>query len=319
MSMDKNKIRIIPPGEWVTGGLQAYDEAFILGKSTGWKNMDPFFRVALGQLTAITGFPGHGKSEIVDDIAVNMAITQGWRTAFLSPENFPNRRHVRKLAEKMARQRARNMGRAKYMQTVNEPMTQFFEFLELGDDGANLFEVLAVVKEMKVDMLVIDPWNHLEINLPRNMLETDYIKLALKYAQRFARLTNRHVFIVAHPAKPPKDKEGKRMKPSAYDLAGSAHWFNLCDNILMAYRNAEDTELCSLKVKFQPENGIPGVGKLKFDPQGFFRDTRPEDYIKEALEKGPSKPPISTHVNGARLIGPADARFRPSGMPDGDE
>ena len=70
------------------------------GFSTGWEDIDEFWRAALGQLTIVSGVPGHGKSEFVDALCVNFVLDHGWPVGMFSPENHPVALHMEKLAEK---------------------------------------------------------------------------------------------------------------------------------------------------------------------------------------------------------------------------
>ena len=65
--------------------------------------MDKHYTVAPGQWTLVTGIPGHGKSEWLDALIVNLAEAGDWHFAIYSPENFPQAQHAAKLIEKHLR------------------------------------------------------------------------------------------------------------------------------------------------------------------------------------------------------------------------
>jgi twinkle protein len=69
------------------------------GHSTGWPSLDEFMTIAEGRLSVVTGIPNHGKSEFVDALMINLAVSEGWRFALCSFEN-PPAMHISKLAEK---------------------------------------------------------------------------------------------------------------------------------------------------------------------------------------------------------------------------
>ena len=69
------------------------------GVSTGWHNVDRIYTVVPGQLTVVTGIPNSGKSEWVDALSVNLALSNDWRFAAFSPENGKEA-HAMKLIEK---------------------------------------------------------------------------------------------------------------------------------------------------------------------------------------------------------------------------
>ena len=70
------------------------------GESTGFDNLDELYTVAEGMLTVVTGIPGSGKSEFVDQLMINLARKSGWRFAVCSFEN-PPAYHIAKMAEKV--------------------------------------------------------------------------------------------------------------------------------------------------------------------------------------------------------------------------
>ena len=57
--------------------IRMYDEGVPSGLTTGWECIDAQWRVQPGQLTIVTGIPGHGKSEWVDALCVNLALEHG--------------------------------------------------------------------------------------------------------------------------------------------------------------------------------------------------------------------------------------------------
>ena len=115
--------------------------------------------------------------------------------------------------------------------------------------------------------LIIDPYNELDHSRPASMLETEYISQFLSRVRRFARQFGIHVWIVAHPSKPLKDKDGGQVCPTPYDVSGSAHWYNKADNILTVFRDvkADDNrvQIHVQKVRFRT-TGKPGVVELRY-------------------------------------------------------
>ena len=105
------------------------------------------------------------------------------------------------------------------------------------------------------------------------MSETEYISEALSAATRITRQTGAHLWIVAHPAKLMKDRDGNRPVPSPYDISGSAHWFNKADNCITVWRDVKaergnpkygEVEIHIQKVRFK-HMGRPGLALLRYD------------------------------------------------------
>ena len=87
-----------------------------------------------------------------------------------------------------------------------------------------------------INCLVLDPWNELEHSRPEKVSETEYISQCLSKIRRFARVNGVHIWVVAHPTKLSKNRDGIYPCPTPYDVSGSAHWRNKADNCLAVYR-----------------------------------------------------------------------------------
>lgn len=241
--------------------LRMYDEGVPNGISTGWDCMDKNWRVQAGQLVVVTGIPGHGKSEWVDALCVNLALDQGWQTALFSPENHPVRLHMMKLAEKY-------IGKP-YNKGIHERMTrdeaqQATDWLQthfhwLLPEQPSLVEILekarALVFTRGIRVLVIDPWNEVEHLRPPGMTEAEYVGQSLMQLRRFARKHELLVIVVAHPKLLEKRTDGKYPVPTPYDISGGAMWRNKADNCIAIYADQLDTkggvEIHVQKVKFK--------------------------------------------------------------------
>ena len=244
------------------------------GEYSGWVEIHQYYSVMPGQLNIVTGIPGHGKSEWVDALCVNLAHLHGWRTAFYSPENYPYKLHVTKIAEKYVgkpfnpgpneRMSKPEFGQA--MDWVNQ------NFMWIMPEQPSLDEIMdkaqALVKRNGIRVLVIDPWNEVEHSRPNGMSETEYIGQSLSKLRIFARKNNVAVFVVAHPKSLSKDASGNYPVPNPYDISGSANWRNKADNCIAVWRDlTDDTQPVSIhiqKIKFKI-CGKLGVAQLKYD------------------------------------------------------
>ena len=64
---------------------------------TGIVGLKEHFRVRRGDLTVVTGVPGHGKTSFVNEVVCRLALAHGWRTIFGSFEQRPVPDHRRAL------------------------------------------------------------------------------------------------------------------------------------------------------------------------------------------------------------------------------
>lgn len=243
------------------------------GSSTGWSTLDDCYTVAPSQWTVVTGIPNSGKSEFLDAMLVNMAEAADWLFAMYSPENYPPEGHLAKLAEKRAR-KPFNDGLTPRMsaQEFNAASMWVLERFMWLDTELKSPETLIeaatryVVPGRRLGV-VLDPWNTLE-HKRGGMNETDYVSFVLTEVTKLAHESGAHIWLVVHPAKIPRNKDGTRPVPTPYDISGSAHWYNKPDNILCVHRDqaegSQDVEIHVQKIRFK-NVGHTGVATLKYD------------------------------------------------------
>ena len=270
------------------------------GALTGWPTLEEHYTVVPGQWTVVTGIPGHGKSNFLDALFVNLAKWEDWKFAIFSPENQPLERHFANIMEKYFEQPfdVGKMGRISEEQKEDGKTwlkKHFSVILPHEDDSWSIDGVLSLAKVLVfrkgIKGLVIDPWNELDHSRPSNQTETEYISSTLTKIRQFARNYNVHVWLVAHPAKLYKDKDGKYPVPTPYDISGSAHYRNKADNAITVWRNVgHEDQSCSdihvQKIRFK-EVGKVGLVSLRYDfISGAFIDDIDQDKRRKALEDG---------------------------------
>lgn len=199
--------------------------------------------------TVITGSPGSGKSEVVDQISLLLNIKHQWKFAVFSPENKPYALHFWKLAQKL-------YGKMKQDFTVEEKneakeyLKSNFFWIDMEDPTIDtlLSKARELVRRKGIRAFIFDPWNQIEHSQPKGQTETQYISECLSKITKFVLLNDVHLFLVAHPGKS-RQMQGKL---SLYDIAGSAHFFNKTYNGLTVMRDFEnDRTLINVeKVKF---------------------------------------------------------------------
>jgi twinkle protein len=242
------------------------------GIKIGLGEFDDLYRVRAGELTIVTGIPGSGKSEFMDQVAINLAKNHGWHFGLFSPENQPVQNHIIKLIEKMAGKpffkshKAYRMGESEVYEHVAFCDKHIFQIdppeEEMTIDGI-LKLATVCVRRHGIKGLIIDPWNEIEHRKPANLTETEYISATLSKVRRWGRTNDVHVWIVAHPTKMQKDKDGKYPVPTPYDISGGAHWRNKADYALTVHRGDQygTADVYVQKVRFKY---VGRVGAAKF-------------------------------------------------------
>ena len=253
-----------------------YEHGLSRGCSTGWVAVDQFYTVKPCQLTVLTGVPSSGKSEWLDALVVNLMDEYGWKFAVFSPENWPPPRHLSKLIAKKSGfpMQPGPSVRLAWEEAMQEVLwfNDRLWFIAPGDEvtlDTVLRLALLLVRRHGINGLIIDPYNELEHKRPAGVSETEYISGFLSTLRRFARNNGVHVWLVAHPAKMQRNKDGEYDAPSLYDISGSAHFRNKADNGITVHRpNVSDeerlTEIHIQKVRFR-DVGKPGLAELRWD------------------------------------------------------
>ena len=248
------------------------EDLYEFGLDKGYDLQIPNFdlRIVKGYFTTITGVPGSGKSEWVDNMALSLRIHHNCKGAFYSPENKPTELHFSKLARKLIGKHWEGKFRISHEEKnlVKRYLDNYFFFLKPEKDFT-LTTILSQVKMLQqrhgLDFFVIDAWNKLE---HKGKQDTDYVGRCLDELAMFCETQRIHLFLVAHPRKMPKDDNKKYEVPTMYDIAGSSNFYNKTDNGLSVVRDKE-TGISSIyrqKIKFD-HWGVEGFSDYYFDRQ----------------------------------------------------
>ena len=218
------------------------------GVSTGWKSIDNHYRVVPGELTVITGVPNSGKSEWVDALMCNLAVQHGWTFALCSMENKVHE-HARKLVEKYTGEPWFEGKYTKKARMRPETMRQGLHWLDNqfvlirheDDELPSVDWIIglarAAVMRHGIRGLLIDPYNELDHKRPQGQTETEYVSQMLTRIKKFAQHYDVHVWFVAHPR---QLHNWRGEAPGLYDISGSAHFINKCDNGIVVHRNRDE-------------------------------------------------------------------------------
>lgn len=236
-----------------------YMHGYPSGITLGFTNFDTLLSWFTGQVSVITGIPGHGKSEFLDQIMITLSEKHKWKHGVFSAENQPISQHLVKLFEKYTKKSM--FGH--YKMTDDEYsyaklfVNEHFFFIKFNEINLAIDQILQRGKELVtrhgIKLLAIDNWANLDHNYA-GMNEHQYIGQSLIKIMNFAKMYDCHVVLVAHPTKIYKDKEtGLHEIPNLYNISGSSHFFNKVDNGLTVYRNMKtgETEVHIQKVRWK--------------------------------------------------------------------
>lgn len=285
-----------------------YENGLEKGASSGFGNVDELMTFRAPDLVIVTGVPNSGKSELIDQFMVNLARDYKWPFAIFSAEN-PVVQHTSKLVEKVTglpfSDRYQNrMNLAALASGFTWCTRHFFPIVSEDDNFPTIDWILdkakAAVYRYGIKGLLIDPWNEIESERPHGMTETEYVSRVLTKIKRFNKRHGVVTFLVAHPTKLQRDKNGKFPIPTGYDISGSANFVNKADILFVVNRRPKEDGMPDMadiyvrKVRWKElgavgdtsllYNRVTGIYKSPDSQQGLFNPARapkappPKDY-----------------------------------------
>ena len=280
---------------------ELYAHGLPKGTKIGFTNLDEYVRLEKGRLVIVTGTPGSGKSQFLDQVAEKMVIGHGWRFSMFSPEMMPLSLHMAMLVSKFTGLpfNREELRQDRYIR-AKQKMIDHFHFID--PDSYDLDGILDIaryqVRKYGCDALVIDPWNDLTMN-GDGITKTDDINTALLKILTFAQRQQVVVFVMAHPSKIQRTKDGQTPTPTLSDISGSIHFYNRADIGLVVVRHNDDgreyTELKVAKMRFANlgklgdvyfKYGV-GVGRFHpYDPVTDRTDWDQSDHLDEHAVQG---------------------------------
>jgi twinkle protein len=240
------------------------------GLSTGIATLDDYYRVLPGFVSVFSGIASHGKSQLLDNVIVNMAYHDDWKFAIFSPEKQPVEMHAMTMLSII--NNAGYWSPAIGPEQIEVGVDWLADhFMRIETDAPTVEAVLqttgSLVARHGVKGLVIDPWSTLESVRERQYSETEYIADAMRRFKDFAVRYGVHIWIVVHPTKL-NYKGDEQPQPNEYDVSGSARWMDLSDHLLIVWRNVLDTsepvQVAIRKCRYR-HLGKPGKVYLDFD------------------------------------------------------
>tara|TARA_R100000426_G_scaffold7301_1_gene8864 strand:- start:15928 stop:17646 length:1719 start_codon:yes stop_codon:yes gene_type:complete len=239
--------------------------------STGYNILDMIYKIQPATFHLVTGVPNHGKSNFIDQIAVNLNKLYNWRFCIFSPEHSTPQ-HIRRIVEKIVKKpfdhgRFQKMTEEELKQGLDKLNNNFF-FIENKENIPTIDWILKKTKQsilkFGIKGIIIDPYNEINSSRESNIREDEFIRDIISKCKKFCRTHEVTMWLVAHPSKLPRDN-GKINPPTLYDVSGSAHWNNMCDVGLVVHRDF-DTNQTRVILRKVREQGIYGnIGECFFE------------------------------------------------------
>lgn len=235
---------------------------------------DHGFRLVRPAFMPVIGPYGSGKSVLLRQLAVNVWLKHGWRTLITSFEEKIKPRYQRDLRRHLI-DKAVDFWTDEDVARADAEIRQAFRFLRrprgaLLNQERLLNRIEFAVKTHGVDVVIIDPVNELDHEVPKHQSKTDYMGQFIMALKALADDYNLLMIVAAHP---PKDGVEKRLSRGKLitlnDGADTAHWGNKADIGWAVWRPELDgpTLLHIDKLKDHETMGRPTLAELVLDPR----------------------------------------------------
>jgi twinkle protein len=251
--------------------------------TTGFKSLDPHFKMWPGEFCVITGVPSHGKSQFALELLCSMN-RHHQHKAVVATFEMSVVPFVRDIIREHYWDKRRWQLNDEENAKADVWIEECFRFIDEDPRDPSQATTLEFIVERAedavfrhgVEWLLIDPWNQVEHRRERFENELDYQLRAIRALKRFARSYRCGVLVVAHPTKSIVNADGSIRRPSLYDISGSAHWANAADHGVVIWRDdLASTQMTVSVVKSRyREAGLPGIARLA-RPGGRLGDAPP--------------------------------------------
>lgn len=251
--------------------------------STHYIDFDNHFKFLKGDITAVTGIPGHGKSQFLRQLAVIKSFVDGWKWACYVPEDMPfdyfaediikcfvGKNVDKEYTNRMTKEEfeeGKAFVREHFICIYPEPDHQ--GKIPLPNNEWINQKIRFAKLQYGVNAYIKDPWN--QILHQYQGREDEYLSQEFAKEKFFASQFDAAMY-VAHPKGQVKNKNGGYDVPDAYSISGGSMWANKFDNIMVVHRpllheNPRDkvVEVHVKKIKKQRIVGRPGQFEFWFD------------------------------------------------------
>jgi len=219
---------------------QYYENGFPRGvKLSAYPELNEYITWRQGEFCLFTGFPGHGKSNWMDNINVDLAREHGWKFGVFSAEK-PSDIYTLELIQKYFGKSIRGLTEEEYREGIGF-VHDHFTFLILDEVDITLNGLMEKAKELVmrqgINCFVLDNWAYVEHKLTPNKNMEAYIGDCMTLIRQFCKHYQCSLFLVAHPKKPEHPVTNKWQIGDGYIVSGSAHFFNKVDNGFTIFRD----------------------------------------------------------------------------------
>lgn len=263
--------------------LDIFQNGYTKGVATGIQNLDAHFSFYKTWWNLFYGIPNSGKSAWVMYLMACMSARHGWKWACFVPEAYPAEDFyldvVKVITGRGTEQYSKDRLTIQEFQIAMDFVEKHFFFVYPADyldkEGKNMQNsseiVISKIKELKlskgIDGFLIDPFNQLTKGSgEKGTAKDEYLEEVLGKIDHLCKTHNLSGNITAHPIKQYKDKDSEDFKkPTPYDCAGGAMWYNKAYTITCVHRpyNQSDKDNTSVEIDIQKIKSHKRIGRPK--------------------------------------------------------
>ncbi len=218
---------------------RSVEDKIQLGLTTGWTDLDEYFRFKENTFNMGIGYDGVGKSVLMTSLAAASNTLHQWKWGIVAPENKTAMTR-RRLIEVMSGKQIKDFNNApkEYNKYLKRAMDDFYivanrhhyNIKDVIEMGVRLFEYYGI------NALLIDPWNFFKVGGKDSYSWNNEVLSELRvFAEKYC-----SVYAMAHPAsespRKNKDESGYLKSPSAYDIEGGASFPYRVDDFFIFHR-----------------------------------------------------------------------------------
>jgi hypothetical protein len=222
-----------------------------VGAEISLKPFADIFRFRGSGILTVTGIPGHGKTEFIDQCILDLARLYNQETLVAGFEQTPEE-HVLKLVKKMigkdvtCNSYIKDGENQKELRRVTNYITTKIRHINTTGQGSDIVNLLKIAARqiqrsrekggIGIKYLVIDPYNMLSVKGSR-LQGFEKVEDILRKITIFSHQMDVMVILVAHPVKIKKDEKTKMYEvPDFYSVKGSSAFFEMSYHGLVVYR-----------------------------------------------------------------------------------
>ena len=214
------------------------------GLSTGWREIDEYFRFKANSLNIGLGYDGVGKSVFMLSMACASNILHDWKWGMVMPENrtaMSRRRLVETISGKpIDTFKNSPLLFESYLQQTRESF-----FIMSNKKHYSIRDVIKMGKrlyqEKNIDALLIDPYNFFKVEGNGYSHNNEILSELRVFAEQYC-----SVYIMAHPSSTsPRtnlDQFGYLKPPSKYSIQGGADFPYRVDDFFVTHRVVNHTD-----------------------------------------------------------------------------